>query len=148
MEKTFFLCPCVWCRNSKEHIELDLISFHLLSNGISQSYMVWDQHGEKSTEPMGHKSTTIQHDLIKEVDQPMMEELVHDAFNMNNWENEHESEDVNITLEGGLGGDQTIDFETEMNKSKKYKRYMEMATQPLYNDFPKGKTMLSTIIEL
>ena len=44
--KGFMICPCVECRNERDHKSSRLIQSHLLHVGFMPGYNVWTKHGE------------------------------------------------------------------------------------------------------
>ena len=46
-EYGFMPCPCVDCRNVKEHFSSRTLQGHLLRRGFMPSYNVWTKHGER-----------------------------------------------------------------------------------------------------
>src|SRR5664279_3888560 len=43
----FMICPCVECRNEKDHTSSRVIQSHLLRSGFMSGYNVWTKHGER-----------------------------------------------------------------------------------------------------
>ena len=43
----FMFCPCVECRNEKDHTSSRVIQSHLLRSGFMPGYSVWTKHGER-----------------------------------------------------------------------------------------------------
>ena len=43
----FMTCPCVGCRNEKDHSSSRVIQSHLLQFGFMSGYNVWTKHGER-----------------------------------------------------------------------------------------------------
>jgi hypothetical protein len=43
----FMFCPCVECRNEKDHTSSRVIQSHLLRSGFMSGYNVWTKHREK-----------------------------------------------------------------------------------------------------
>ena len=43
----FMTCPCVDCRNEKDHNNSRVIQSHLLRSGFMPGYNVWTKHGER-----------------------------------------------------------------------------------------------------
>ena len=43
----FMFCPCVECRNEKDHTSSRVIQSHLLHSGFMSGYNVWMKHGER-----------------------------------------------------------------------------------------------------
>ena len=41
------LCPCVECRNEKDHTSSRVIQSHLLWSGFMSGYNFWTKHGER-----------------------------------------------------------------------------------------------------
>ena len=46
-EDGFMPCPCVDCRNVKEHSSSRTLQGHLLRRGFMPSYNCWTKHGER-----------------------------------------------------------------------------------------------------
>ena len=46
-EDGFMPCPCVDCRNVKEHSSSKTLQGHLLRRGFMPSYNCWTKHGER-----------------------------------------------------------------------------------------------------
>lgn len=135
--------PCKHCKNSKGHIDLDKISLHLLKNGMYQSYVVWKHHGERTR---SNKNYTAVTNPIEELNFPRLEDLIDDVYNVHTKVAEHVPDDASVRNEDDEGDDSIVDL--DMQESKQYKKFKDMASEPLYPGFPQGKATLFTIIEL
>lgn len=151
--ESLFPCPCVRCRNSRGNISVDDIGVHLLSHGIDTNYVTWIHHGENINKQVIDVPMTKVVEPDDAFEYPRMNDLVDDVFlNMQTVEADDGINDLNDTVEESFGsnpeGGPELSCEPETVMNKKYQKYKEKATVPLYNGCPKDKTTLSTIIEL
>ncbi|XP_042446446.1 uncharacterized protein LOC122031397 [Zingiber officinale] len=131
-------CPCCKCLNSLSH-DRETVHEHLMINGILQDYRIWNFHGEKLI-VQDHDNKEL-HDSVQQVSEvtshePMIQEMLHDAFGM------HEGSRSNENFIGASTS------HTPMNSNvKDFYQLIEEGKQQLYTgctEFSK----LSFLVEL
>ncbi|KAM7485936.1 hypothetical protein LguiA_001945 [Lonicera macranthoides] len=134
-----FSCPCNKCENGRL-LEIKDIHFHLLRYGILQSYTFWHFHGEKESTNVETNTTPNigEQDIVPE--DPRLEDLVYDSFEMFNREVNNLIDDINSNEDG--------ESSSYVGTRLKFKDLCGKASEPLYPSCLDKQTTLYFLVKL
>ncbi|XP_039120528.1 uncharacterized protein LOC120256938 [Dioscorea cayenensis subsp. rotundata] len=129
------VCPCIKCVNIHWRTR-EAVLEHLICDGILQGYTCWFFHGERVPSHTTNISTTVtdasilnSHNITPQVRKDGMDELLRDAFNMHQVDQETSGPNIcntDVEVNVGDGTDRGVDDEPSPEAAKFYKLLIEM----------------------
>jgi Transposase-associated domain len=135
-------CPCTVCKNVLFKTRA-VVEFHLVKNGMDESYKIWTLHGEDPDDT--NTTEDLEHEHLDDLEQENLDDS--DAFEMVQTMLAGENLD-NYNFGGENSGDENFSDNEDPNpEAKKFFRLLHDAKQELYPNCKKV-TKLSFIIRL